>query len=171
MKKIISISVIAVLSVLVFMSASPTEYIMGKVVKVSDGDTFSILTESNEQIRIRVYGIDAPEAGQAYSEKSRLYLAKMVAGRKVTIEVKSTDKYGRKVAKTKTETINDVGLEMLRAGYAWHYSHFDNTKEYIQAEREAREKRAGLWADKNPVNPYEYRNLKKKDNKFNAETR
>jgi len=171
MKKIISISIIAVLSVLLLISASPTEFITAKVVKVSDGDTFTVLTEKKKQTRIRIYGIDAPETGQPYSEKSRLYLANMIAGRVVTIEVKSNDKYGRKVAKVKTETINDVGLEMLRAGYAWHYSHFDNTKAYVQAEQEAREKRVGLWADKNPVNPYEYRNLKKKDNKFNVEPR
>lgn len=162
MKKIISILIIAVLSVLLFISASPTEFITAKVVKVSDGDTFTILTEKREQIRIRIYGIDAPETGQPYSEKSRLYLAHMIAGREVTVEIKSTDKYGRKVAKVKTEIINDVGLEMLRAGYAWHYSHFDKTKSYIEAEREAREHKRGLWVDEKPVNPYEYRNLKKK---------
>lgn len=162
MKKIISISIIAVIGVFLAFSASPVENITAKVVKVSDGDTFTVLTDKKEQIRIRIYGIDAPETGQPYSEKSRLFLANMIAGRVVTIEVKSNDKYGRKVAKVKTETINDVGLEMLRAGYAWHYSHFDKTKAYIEAEREAREHKRGLWADKKPVNPYEYRNLKKK---------
>lgn len=162
MNKIISITIITVLSVLSFISTSATEFITAKVVKVSDGDTFTILTKGKEQIRIRIYGIDAPEKGQPYSEKSRLYLADMIAGQDVTIEITSTDRYRRKIAKVKTETVDDVSLEMLRAGYAWHYSYFDKTKAYIQAEKEAKERREGLWADENPVNPYEYRKLKKK---------
>jgi endonuclease YncB( thermonuclease family) len=145
-----------------FSFAAFEKQLTGKVVKVSDGDTFTLLTSNKKQIRIRIYGIDAPETGQPYSEKSRLYLANMIAGRIVIIEVNNTDKYGRKVAKVKTETINDVGLEMIRAGFAWHYSYFDKTKAYSQVEQEARDKGVGLWADKNPINPYEYRKQKRK---------
>ncbi|MDR2916184.1 MAG: thermonuclease family protein [Tannerella sp.] len=96
---------------------SQTE-ITGKVVRVADGDTFTLLSNNNEQIRVRLYGIDAPEAKQAFSEKSRLYLANLIAGKEVTIQVESIDKYSRTVAKVKTDSVEDVGLEMLKAGMA-----------------------------------------------------
>jgi endonuclease YncB( thermonuclease family) len=146
---------VGVVCVLAISASTQNTNFTGKVVRVADGDTFTILTDGNTQIRVRIYGIDAPETGQAYSDKSRLYLANMIAGRKVVVMVQSIDQYGRKVAKVKTDSIADVGLEMIKAGFAWHYSYIDNTKEYGQAERDARAKQAGLWADKNPVNPYE----------------
>ena len=38
----------------------------GKAVKIADGDTFTLLVNDHEQVRIRIDGIDAPEKGQAF---------------------------------------------------------------------------------------------------------
>jgi len=46
---------------------------------------------------------------------------------------------------------------MVRDGFAWRYVRYDKAGEFTDAEREAREKRRGLWADPNPVPPWEYR--------------
>ncbi|MDH6358948.1 thermonuclease family protein [Parabacteroides sp. PF5-9] len=140
----------------------PAETIVsGKVVRVSDGDTFTILTEEKKQVRIRIYGIDAPEIKQPFSEKSREFLADMIAGKEVAVIYQGTDNYERVIGKVKVGNIPDVGLEMLKAGFAWHYSYFDNTQSYIMAESRAKANKRGLWVDKNPINPYLYRKSKK----------
>lgn len=147
---------------LLFCSFVSQNELTGKVVRVADGDTFTLLTGNNKQVKVRIYGIDAPESGQAYSEKSRLFLAELLTHGSVTITEQSTDQYGRTIAKVTTKNTPDVGLEMIKAGLAWHYSFFDNTKAYIDAQQAAKEKELGIWADKSPVNPYEYRKQKKR---------
>ncbi len=131
--------------------------ITGKVVKVTDGDTFNLLTKEKKQIRVRVYGIDAPERSQSFGNASRKYLASMIAGKQVTAFVTKTDRYGRKIAKVKTDSINDISFEMIKSGMAWHYSYYDNTKVYAEAEKAARAAKKGLWILPDPVNPYLYR--------------
>ena len=52
----------------------------GKVVKIADGDTFTLLINGNEQVKVRIDGIDAPERGQAYSKSAKAYLSSMIWG-------------------------------------------------------------------------------------------
>jgi endonuclease YncB( thermonuclease family) len=47
--------------------------------------------------------------------------------------------------------------ELVRDGFAGRYVRYDKAGEFTDAEREAREKRRGLWAESNPVPPWEYR--------------
>ena len=134
----------------------------GKVVKVSDGDTFTLLLDGGSTVRVRLHGIDAPEirGGQPYSRAAREHLADMIAGRTVAVDVRDTDRYGRSIGVVSTSDVADVNLEMLRAGMAWHYSHYDSTPAYRDAERAARRDGLGLWRDRNPVNPYDWRRKK-----------
>ena len=134
------------------------ETLTGKVVRIADGDTFTLLVEK-KQHRIRLYGIDAPETkgGQPYSQKSKDYLASMIAGKTVTVEVKDTDRYGRYLGVVSTSDIKDVNLEMLRSGMAWHYDYFDNTPAYKTAHQQAKKAKKGLWTDPSPINPYDWR--------------
>jgi hypothetical protein len=70
--------------------------------------------------------------------------------------VETTDRYGRTVAKVFVgET--DVNMALVKAGLAWHYKAFSNDAGLAKAEEEARGKLAGLWADKNPIPPWEFR--------------
>ena len=124
--------------------------------KVADGDTLTILDAENTQHRIRLHGIDAPEKRQAFGEKAKQHLSSLVFGKDVVVKVQDTDRYGRVVGKVFADGA-DANLEMLKAGYAWHYKHYDSTPAYAAAEIEARATHKGLWADKNPIEPWSFR--------------
>lgn len=133
------------------------------VVKVSDGDTFIGLTTDNKRIRFRMQGIDAPETTQAFSKRSTEKLSELVFGKTVGIEIHTpSDRYGRPVVYVYTPEGWDVGAEMLKSGMAWHYKYYDDSKFYSDLERTARKNKTGLWRDKNPVPPWEFRKTKRK---------
>ncbi|AAS96482.1 thermonuclease family protein [Nitratidesulfovibrio vulgaris] len=95
----------------------------GKVVGVADGDTVTVLSKNNDQIRIRLYGIDAPESAQAFGAKAKQSLANMVFGKVVRVEEKDRDRYGRVVARLYVGSL-DVNAEQIRQGMAWVYRHY-----------------------------------------------
>ena len=128
-----------------------------KVVSISDGDTFRGLTKDNEEIKFRIYGIDAPEKHQAFGNKSQQHLSSLIFGETVGIKVQSTDHFGRQVVWVYTPDKKDVAAEMLKAGMAWHFKKYDKSKEYASLEDEARLRRLGLWIDKNPIAPWNFR--------------
>ena len=141
-------------------TSSLREVGMGRVVKIIDGDTYDILIEGI-QTRIRMDGIDAPERGQAYSQVSKDYLGRLCDGQTVRLEVKSKDRYGRTVARSYLAGNREVGAEMIRAGMAWHYKKYSDDSELARLEVEARQARKGLWADPNPIAPWDYRKMKR----------
>lgn len=114
-------------------------------------------------MRIRLHGIDAPEikGSQPYCKASREFLEKMIAGQWVSVDIKSTDRYKRYIGVVRAKTIKDVNLEMLKAGMAWHYNKYDHTPSYFFAEKKARLNKIGLWKDKNPINPAQWRKKRK----------
>lgn len=131
-----------------------------KVTAVADGDTFTGLTAENEQVKVRIYAIDAPEKKQAFGTKAKECLSDLIFGKTVTIKQQSKDRYGRTVAWVYTPDGKDVSAEMLRAGMAWHYTQYSQSAEYAAIEQEARQARRGLWSDKKPVAPWEFRKKK-----------
>ena len=133
----------------------PVAAVVGKVVKVVDGDTLHIYS-NKRTYKIRLSGIDAPERGQAYGKRAKEHLEFLVAGKQVIAIVESKDRYGRYVASVKVQN-KDVCAEMLSAGYAWHYKQYDNNKYYDELQREAKKAKRGLWLDKKPQAPWEYR--------------
>ena len=133
----------------------PVAAVVGKVVKVVDGDTLHVYS-NKKTYKIRLSGIDAPERGQAYGKRAKEHLEFLVAGKQVIAIVESKDRYGRYVASVKVQS-KDVCAEMLTAGYAWHYKQYDNNKYYDELQREAKEEKRGLWIDKKPQAPWEYR--------------
>ena len=136
--------------------------ITGKVVSIADGDTLTILTSDNEQVKVRVYGIDAPERtrGQAYWRASRENLADLCAGQEATLEVMDTDRYKRTVAVVRCQGQN-AGLNQVINGYAWAYTAYlkkDKASQlYREAEDTARQERRGLWQEPNPIPPWDWR--------------
>lgn len=148
------------LLLLLFSSLAVSAELRGKVVRIADGDTITVLCPSNIQTKVRLVRIDAPEKKQAFGEVSRKHLASMIAGKDVRLEWQSRDKYGRILGEVYAGTTN-VNLRMVADGLAWHYRNFDNTAEYAQAEKEARAKKIGLWKDKEPIAPWEFRKQQK----------
>ena len=125
-----------------------------KVVKVADGDTITVLTNENEQIRVRLYGIDAPESSQDFGSAARKVLSGAVAGKSVNINVKDTDRYGRSVGVVYVGNA-DVNEFMVSNGYAWAYRRF--TEDYVDKETEAKSKKIGLWSQSGSIPPWDYR--------------
>lgn len=129
----------------------------GKVIRISDGDTITLLDSANKQIRVRLYGIDCPENGQDFANVAKRFTAELCFGKAVTVDVKDIDRYGRTVGIVWTPDSINVNLELLHAGLAWHYKHFDQSEEFAQAEHLAKVHKKGLWVQPNAIAPWEYR--------------
>ena len=96
------------------------ETLLGRVIRVQDGDTITVLDDTRTQHKIRLTGIDAPERRQAFGNVSRQSLAEQVAGQSVAVEWDKVDRYGRKVGKVLLGGL-DCNLEQIKRGLAWHY--------------------------------------------------
>jgi len=131
----------------------------GKVVGVTDGDTVTVLSKNNEQVRVRLYGIDAPESAQAFGSRAKQTLASMVFGKMVRVEEKDRDRYGRVVARLFVGPV-DVNVEQVRQGMAWLYRQYCRESfcsDWGNVEATAKSSAQGLWTDSNPVPPWEWR--------------
>lgn len=139
-------------------SLAPQEFdLSGRVVKVTDGDTITLLDDNEAQHKIRLHGIDTPEYRQPYGRAAKDAMARLVAGRTVGVEVKGTDRYGRTVGIVYVDNVN-ANREIVRAGYAWwyrQYARFDDELE--EAEAAARKIGNGLWTEEEPIPPWEWR--------------
>ncbi|NPA43047.1 MAG: thermonuclease family protein [Chlorobi bacterium] len=137
-----------------------SDMITGKVVGLADGDSFVIVTDDKEEIRIRMHGIDAPERRQPYWKSSRRFLSDMIYGKRVRIKVVDRDRYGRLVGVVFMGDTN-VNYEMVRHGYAWHYVRYSNDTVLARLQREAKARRLGLWQEPGAVPPWEERRLRR----------
>ncbi len=126
----------------------------GRVVKIVDGDTYDLLTADNRVLRIRMNGIDAPEKGQAYAQKSKEYLGQLCFKQTIRVQWYSKDRNGRYIADGYLPDGRSLSLEMIRAGYAWHFKKYSSDSVLSEAEIKAKKKRAGLWVDPNPEAPW-----------------
>jgi endonuclease YncB( thermonuclease family) len=146
---------------------SPLPSFSGRVVGVEDGDTIIVLDTDKRNHKIRLQGIDAPEGGQAFGDRSRQSLSEEVFGKEVSIEWSKRDRYGRIVGKISVGG-RDVCLEQVRAGMAWHYKYYqgeqspEDRRLYADGEGEARAAKRGLWVDGSPIPPWEFRNSRLK---------
>lgn len=141
---------------------SIAETLTGRVVGISDGDTITVLDAANQQHKIRLSGIDSPEKAQPYGQASKQSLSDQVYDRQVSIETSKRDRYGREIGKVLIAG-QDANLEQIKRGMAWHYKQYQNEQplddrlSYTRAEEEARAARRGLWADPEPMPPWEWR--------------
>lgn len=160
------LSRIYVIALLSFCFSLEAATLQGKVVSVADGDTITVLDSQKTQHKIRLQGIDAPERAQAFGNKSKQSLHEMVHGKQVTVDYQKKDKYGRVVGKILLNS-TDVCLEQLKRGMAWHYKQYANEQPkedretYSLAEQQAKTELKGLWKDKHPVPPWEFRKQNK----------
>ena len=141
----------------IWMSAArAADPVAGKVVGVHDGDTITVLAGEKTQIKVRLYGIDAPEGGQAFGNKAKQALSALVFGKTIKLDIVDRDRYGRSVANVHADG-NWVNERMVSIGMAWHYKAYSKDPRLAKAEDAAREKRLGLWQDADPVPPWAYR--------------
>jgi endonuclease YncB( thermonuclease family) len=132
------------------------------VVAITDGDTIKVLDRDKVQHKVRLTGIDAPEKSQPCGKASQKHLASLIAGQTVFVESNKQDRYGRVLGKVLHDEV-DVTLEQVKAGYAWWFRYNAKTQpeadrvSYEAAEDLAKADQLGLWADPNPINPYNWR--------------
>lgn len=157
---------LVVLAALIFAQVSfASETITGKVVRVADGDTITVLTLGNQQVKVRFYGVDCPEKKQAFGQRARQFTASMVAGQQVDVEVINTDRYGRAVGVIISPDGTNVNQALLANGFAWYYGQYCKApfcRQWKQEEMMARRDRRGLWVDKNPIEPWNWRKMRLK---------
>lgn len=134
---------------------------MWRVVGVHDGDTLTCLDENNQQQKVRLAEIDAPELGQDFGKVSREALASMVFGKTVEVVDDGKDRYGRWIGRVLVNG-TDVNREMVATGNAWHYAAYSKDKSLAQLQADARGKQIGLWAQPNPIAPWQFRANEKK---------
>jgi len=135
--------------------------IAGYVVGIADGDTFTLLTKSKQQVKIRLYGIDCPEKKQDFGQVAKQKLSALIFNTNVTAKKINIDRYGRTVAIVYDASKNCINEELLRTGLAWHYKKYDNNPAWEKLQNDARKNKSGLWSQPNPVAPWDYRMMKK----------
>lgn len=132
--------------------------INGEIIKVYDGDTITLL-HNNQNLKIRLYGIDAPESDQSYGLQSQQYLLELCPlHTQATIIVKDKDKYNRIVGIVQCNGI-DVNAKLVENSFAWAYREYSNA--YTHLEIKARVEKKGLWNENNPIKPSEFRKNQK----------
>jgi endonuclease YncB( thermonuclease family) len=129
---------------------------------VSDGDTITVLDDSNQQHKIRLAGCDAPEKRQPFGERSKQHLSDLLFNHPVIASCYKVDRYGREICRVYVDS-RDACLEQVRAGLAWHYKRYEREQAleeralFTTAEQQARTRGLGLWHDSAAIPPWEWR--------------
>lgn len=136
------------------------------MIKNHDGDSIKLQTPDRSVLEIRFAGSDTPETGQAYWKVARGVLRSLVDGQTVTVSCYKRDHHDRDVCRVFVGSM-DVGLETVKRGVAWYAYQFSHElsaseqRDYAAAEQRAREQRLGLWAEPDPMPPWECRRLRR----------
>lgn len=149
---------VVVLTAMGFAFAAPPvvkEVFTGKVVKVTDGDSITVLV-NKKPVKVRLEGIDAPEARQSFGNRAKQALSRLVAGKFVTVHKTGEDRYGRTLGYVFVGQV-EVNSRMVRDGWAWHYLEYNDEERFSELESEAQLEGRGLWADGNAIPPWEFR--------------
>ena len=132
--------------------------------RVFDGDTIDVVDEKGRQFRIRLSGIDAPERDQPFGQRSGESLRRLLSAGPLLVDALSVDRYQRVLARI-TCAGRDAGVEQIRSGFAWFYPWTDSISQservlYAREEQTARSLHRGLWTDRDPIPPWQFRRTK-----------
>lgn len=128
----------------------------GRVVRVRDGDSIVVL-RGGVGIEVRLDGIDCPELAQAFGRKAKKFTSDLAFGRSVRLVGKGKDRYDRELAEVFLPDGRSLNRELVAAGYAWWYRKHSTDRTLEALEQSARRARRGLWADPEPVPPWDFR--------------
>ena len=129
---------------------------LATVIGISDGDTLTVLNESKQQVKIRLAEIDAPEKGQPFGTQSKQSLSDLCFGKQAKVTPRVKDRYGRTVAHISCDGV-DANSEQVSRGMAWVYRKYAKDHNLYIHEQEAKRFKRGLWADKSPTPPWQWR--------------
>ncbi|WP_168402991.1 thermonuclease family protein [Erwinia amylovora] len=131
----------------------------GKVIRVLDGDTIEVL-QNKAPVRIRLLNIDAPEKKQPYGRWSGEQLKALIASQPVTVSYDHKDRYGRVLGRVVAADGTEANRYMVQQGAAWVYGRYNTDTSLPPLQRKAQVQKRGLWADSDPVPPWEWRKRK-----------
>ena len=141
---------------LLFTLSAQAETLEGKVIKIADGDTLTLLTPSNQQVKIRLAGVDTPERKQPFGNKAKQALSNLAFQKQALVEIAAKDRYGRTIGVVFVDGLN-VNAELVKQGMAWVYRKYTDDERLYVLESEAKQAKRGLWLDENPIPPWEWR--------------
>ena len=141
---------------LLFTLSTQAETLEGKVVKIADGDTLTILTSTNQQVKVRLAGIDTPERKQPFGNRAKQALSSLAFQKQALVEIETKDRYGRTVGVVFVDGLN-VNHELVKQGIAWVYRKYTSDKRLYALESEAKQSKRGLWLQENPIPPWVWR--------------
>jgi len=134
----------------------------GKVIGIKDGDTFEILYDGQPE-RVRLADIDCPEKSQPFGNNAKQYASDLCFDKTVTVTCNAKrDRYGRLIGTVVTADGTNVNEALVKQGFAWHYLDYSDKDEFTDYEATARNKHLGLWADKEPTPPWDWRRTKRR---------
>jgi len=145
--------------------ADDYKVIRGTVINIIDGDTVIIKPSGGKLFKCRLYGIDTPEIpvdgnpGQPFGRAAERKLTNLVLHTTVHATLTGDWSFGREICIVRRNGV-DINREMIKHGYAWSYREFlkgPYISEYINAEKEARKMKRGLWVQSNPQPPWDFR--------------
>ncbi|WP_300685156.1 thermonuclease family protein [Chryseobacterium sp.] len=142
----------------------------GKVIKISDGDTITLLLEGNQQKKIRLAEVDCPESGQPFGKNAKQFTSAQVFGKTVSVVETSTDRYGRSIAKVYYDNGKYLSKELIKAGLGWWYFSYSKDASLGKLQENAKNAKIGLWQDIHAMAPWEYRKMKRELRKKKYET-
>ena len=117
----------------------------GKVIGISDGDTFTLLNADKQQIKVRLSEIDAPEKAQPFGTRSRQALSDLIFSKDVLVVQDDIDRYGRLVGQIYVSGTH-VNRKMVQDGMTWVYRQYLKDEILLQDEQAAKEAKRGLWS-------------------------
>ena len=132
-----------------------------KIVAVKDGDTVVALLDNNTQETLRLADVDCPENKQPFGKNAKQFTSSQVFGKKITFYRVGKDRYRRTIAKIFYDDEKYLSAEIIQAGFGWWYYKASKNFKLKDAEILAKEKKLGLWSDKNAVAPWDFRKIKK----------
>lgn len=153
-------------------SQADIRLVTGTVTKISDGDTFQLTTPEQTILKIRLYGIDAPEtdkinhqtgkvniSGQPYGKESCDALKNKIMGKKVKVDILDIDKYRRMVGMIHMNDRN-INLEMVTEGHAEAFMEYlkePYRSQFLEVEQKAKSAKKGIWSLPNYERPRNFR--------------
>lgn len=141
-----------------------------KVIGIKDGDTVEILMDGKPQV-VRLSHIDCPEKKQPFGNNAKQFASDLCFGKKVKLSTGwKKDRNKRLLAEIILSNGKNLNKELVKNGFAWHYKKYSKDNSYDDLEKQARKQKLGLWNDKNPTAPWEWRKSRKKSSKPSLST-
>ena len=134
----------------------------GKIIKIKDGDTVVVLLSDKTEEVLRLAEVDCPENSQAFGLNAKQFTSSQVFGKSITFYRVGKDRYKRTIAKIIYSKDKYLSKEIIKAGFGWWYFKASKDTSLEKIQTQAKRKKLGLWADKNAIAPWEFRQNKKK---------